>query len=181
MADFCVTIRDMPIDPIRSAPILARLVHADRTFRDAQEQRRQAIIDAVGAEIPLRDVAEAAGCSHESIRRMVAADGIVTIEFRRKAYPLTKDQVELLIYKLAGNAAGRFPRDVALLGAGDAWLPSAGKLAARLQAALSDEEGTPVTLDGKEAFALHQVLRLTQLTIPSTLARLRDAIGERLR
>jgi hypothetical protein len=153
-------------------------VNADRAFRDAQEQRRQAIIDAVRAEIPLRDVAEAAGCSHESVRRMVAADGVVTIEFRNTTYPLTKDDVELLVYKLAGYAAGRFPRDVALLGVGDAWLRPAGKLATELQSALSDEDGTAVTIAAKQAFALHQVLRLTYLTIPSTLARLRDALND---
>lgn len=168
----------MPIDPVHSATTLARLVNADRAFRDAQEHRRQAILDAVRAEIPLRDVAEAANCSHESIRRIVAADGVVTIEFRRKTYPLTRDQVELLIYKLAGYAAGRFPRDVELLGAGDAWPLPAGKLATALQAALSDEDGAAVKLDGNQAFALHQVLRLTHLTIPSTLARLADALAE---
>jgi hypothetical protein len=170
----------MPADPLHSATTLARLVNADRAFRDAQEQRRQAIIEAVRAEIPLRDVAEAAGCSHESVRRIVAADGVITIEFQRTTYPLTKDNIELLIYKLAGYAAGRFPQDVELLGAGNAWLRPAGKLAAALQSALADEDGAPVTVGGKEAFALQQVLRLTYLTIPSTLARLRDALNEAL-
>jgi hypothetical protein len=99
----------------------------------------------------------------------------------RRRTQWTKDQqVELLIYKLAGYAAGTFPQDVALLGAGDAWLLPSGKLAAALQAALSDEKGMPVTIDSKEAFALHQVLRLTHLTILSTLARLRNALGEGL-
>jgi hypothetical protein len=125
----------------------------------------------------LRQVAEAAGCSHESVRRIVAADGVVVLDFAGSTYPLTRDQVELLVYKLAGYAAGAFPRDVDLLGAGNEWLAPAGKLANALQSALSDENGSPVTLDQKQAFALHQVLRLTHLTIPSTLARLFEVLG----
>ena len=168
----------MPTDTLQTANALARLVNADRAFRDAQEHRRQAIIDAVRAEIPLREVAEAAGCSHESIRRIVAADGVVTIDFHGTTYPLTKDSVELLIYKLVGYAAGKIPRDVQLLGAGDAWLPTAGKLAAALQSALSDEDGAPVKLDINQAVALHHVLRLTYLTNPSALARLAEALAQ---
>jgi hypothetical protein len=163
-------------DAVSSATVLARLVQADQAFRDAQELRRQAIIEAVEEGVPLREVANAAGCSHESVRRIVAADGVVMVEFRRQSYPLTKEQVELLIYKLAGYGAGRFPRDVELLDAGDRWLPTAAQLAMALQVALG-EEGV-IKLDAKQAFALHQVLRLTRMTIPSSLASLAEALRE---
>ncbi len=168
----------MPVDQIQAATALARLAAAETKFRDAQELRRMAIIEAVRAEVPLRQVAAAAGCSHESVRRIVAADGVVTVEFAGHGYPLTRDQVELLVYKLAGYAVGAFPRDVDLLGAGSGWLAAAGTLARALQAALSDEEGDPVRLDQEQAFALHQVLRLTHLTIPSALAQLYASLGE---
>jgi hypothetical protein len=164
----------MNVDALSAATSLNRLVNANHDYRDAQELRRQAIIDAVQAGIPLREIADAAGCSHESVRRIVAADGVVIVEFRRRSYPLTREQVELLIYKLVGYGAGRFPRDVELLAAGDRWLPAAAQLAEVLQAALS-EEGV-VKLDAKQAFALHQVLRLTRMTIPSSLASLADAL-----
>ena len=161
-------------DALTSATALAHLVKANESYRDARERRRQAIIDAVAADLPLREVAEAAGCSHESVRRIVAADGAVVIELGDAAFPLTKETVELLIYKLAGYGAGRFPQDVKLLDAGEAWLPAAAGLAATLQAALS--EATVVQLEAQQAFALHQVLRLTHLTIPSTLASLAEAL-----
>lgn len=157
--------------------MLAGVGNADRVFRDAQERRRQQIVDAVRAGIPLREVASAAGCSHESVRRIVAADGALALEFRGAAYPLTKDQIELLIYKLAGYAAGRFPRDVELLGAGDGWLEAAGGLADVLQAALVDELSEVVRLDPGTAFALHQVLRLTHLTVPSVMSQLAEALA----
>jgi hypothetical protein len=43
---------------------------------EAQEERRQAILEAVRGGVSLRDVSGAAGCSHESVRRIVAADGV---------------------------------------------------------------------------------------------------------
>ena len=55
------------------------------------------------------------------------------------------------------------------------------QLADELHAAMADEDGTPVGLDDARAFALHQVLRLTEMTRPSTLSslaeRLRDKYG----
>ena len=171
----------MSADPIAAATALAGVVAAQAKFSDAQEARRVAIVAAVRADVPLREVAGAAGCSHESVRRIVAADGIVTLQLRTETYPLTRQTVDLLIYKLAGYAAGAFPRDVELLRAGTDWLPAAGQLAAALRAAISDAEGSPVSLDGPRAFALHQILRLTQMTIPSTLSDLYEALPNDLR
>ncbi len=85
--------------------------------------------------------------------------------------------VELLIYKLAGNADGRFAADLNVLGAGTGWLPAAGALADELHAATADESGCALQLDDKRAFALHQVLRLTQMTRPTALSSLAEALA----
>jgi hypothetical protein len=168
----------MIADPVEAATALARLVVAQAHFRDAQTQRRDAVVSAVRAGAPLRAVAEAADCSHESVRRIVAADGMVTIELGGNEYQLSQQTVDLLVYKLAGYAACAFPRDVQLLGAGSDWLPAAGELADALQSAMADEEDASVHLDEPKAHALHQVLRLTQMTIPSTLSRLADELAK---
>lgn len=167
-----------PSDPIAAATALARLEAVQARFREVAEERRQAILDAVKAEVPLRGVAAAADCSHESVRRIVAADGAVTLELGADTYSLTEQQVEMLVYKLAGSAKGAFPRDIELLGAGAEWLPAAAALADALQAAKADEEGRPVVLDQAKAFALYQVLRLTNFGRPDTLSRLYDALRE---
>jgi hypothetical protein len=167
----------VPADPAEAAITLARVVSAQRSFIDSREDRRQAIVTAVRAGVPLRDVAEAADCSHESVRRIAAADGIVAVEHGGNSYPLTHQTIEMLVYKLAGHGAGAFPRDVERLGAGTEWLPAAGKLASRLQAAMSDAEGVPIRLSDQQAFALHQVLRMTAMNIPSPLYDLFEALG----
>jgi hypothetical protein len=166
----------MHADPAEAATALAHVVRAQADYRRAQEERREAIVAAVQSTVSLREVAMAAECSHESVRRMAAADGVVSVELSGAAYPLTRQTVELLIYKLSGYARGAFPRDVELLGAGTAWLSDAGRLGKELEGALSDEVGGVVTLDRGHALALYQVLRLTQMTIPSTLSRLYDAL-----
>ncbi|MGN6869280.1 MAG: hypothetical protein ACTHMY_12840 [Solirubrobacteraceae bacterium] len=166
----------MPHDPFRAAHALARLEVAETHFLDAQEERRQAILDSVRADVPLREVAQVARCSHETIRRIVAADGAVTMEFARHAYPLPGQTVEVLIYKLAGNARGTFARDLERLSAGTGWLAAAGLLADELHGAMADEEGKPVRLDDARAFALHQVLRFTQMNRPSALSGLADSL-----
>ena len=111
------------------------------------------------------------------IRRIVAADGAVTVEFGDQTYVLPGQTVELLIYKLAGNADGRFAADLDVLRAGTAWLPAAGTLADELHAAMADETGGALRLDGNRAFALHQVLRLTQMTRPTALSSLAEALA----
>lgn len=167
----------MAVDPHGTADALARLVTAQTHLRDAQAQRRDAVVSAVRAGAPLRAVAEAADCSHESVRRIVAADGMVTLEIAGSEYPLSQQTVDLLIYKLAGYGAGAFPSDVQLLGAGSSWLPAAARLARALQSAMAKEAYASVRLDDVMAYALHQVLRLTQMTIPSTLSRLADDLA----
>src|SRR3954451_21300686 len=116
----------MPHDPIRAADALSRLQMAETRFLEAQDARRQAILESVRADVPLREVARVAHCSHETVRRIVAANGAVTLQFGDHDYPLPGQTVELLIYKLAGNARGTFPRDLERIDAGTAWLTAAG-------------------------------------------------------
>lgn len=171
----------MPHDPLNAAQALSQLQIAESRFLEAQEKRRQAILESAQADIPLREIAEIAHCSHETIRRIVAADGAVTLELDRHTFSLPGQTVELLIYKLAGNASGAFARDLEMLGAGSGWLVAARVLADELHAAMADDNGAPVALDDARAFALHQVLRLTEMTRPNTLSslaeRLRDKYG----
>jgi hypothetical protein len=164
-------------DPMRAAETLEQLIAAQARFRAAQEERRLTILAAVEAGVSLRDAAVAAECSHESVRRIVAANGEVTLELGGDTYLLTGPQVEDLIYKLSGSARGAFPKDVARLGNGDGWLPAAGLLADSLQTAMSDEEGRSVALDQATGFALLQVLRLSFTNGGTTLAHLRAALG----
>ena len=169
----------MPHDPLHAAKALSRLQVAEARFLEVQEERRQAILGSVRADVPLREVAQVAHCSHETIRRIVAADGAVTLELDNHAYPLPGQTIDLLIYKLAGNARGTFASDLDLLGAGTSWLVAAGALADELHAAVADEEGKPVQLDQPRAFALHQVLRLTEMTRPSTLSSLAEVLRDK--
>ena len=168
----------MPHHPIEAAGALSRLQLAQARFLEAQEERRQAILESVRTDVPLREVAQVAKCSHETIRRIVAADGAVTLEFGGHAYPLPGQTIDLLVYKLAGNARGTFARDLERLDAGSAWLVAAGLLADELHAAMSDEDGNPVVLDEPRAFALHQVLRMTEITRPSILSSLAEALRD---
>lgn len=169
----------MPYDPLVAAQALSRLNEVESRFLQVQEERRRAIVEAARADIPLRDVASAARCSHETVRRIVAADGEVTVEFAGRSYLLGGQTVELLIYKLAGHANGTFAADPALLDAGDGWLPAAGALANELHASMADEEGAPLILDDARAFALHQVLRHTGKGNPSVLSDLAEALTNR--
>ena len=175
----CHYICQVPHDPIRAANALSRLQAAEARFLEAQEARRQAILESVRADVPLREVAEVAHCSHETVRRVVAADGAVTLELDGREYPLPGQTVDVLIYKLAGHARGAFAADLDLLGAGTMWPAGAGVLADELQAAMADEAGNPVRLDETRAFSLHQVLRLTEMTRPSTLSGLADLLRDK--
>jgi hypothetical protein len=169
----------MPHDPLNAANALSRLQVAEGRFLEAQEERRQAILDSVRAAVPLREVAQVAHCSHETIRRIAAAGGAVTLELDGHAYPLPGQTIDLLIYKLAGNARGTFASDLEVLGTGTAWLVAAGVLADELHAAVADEEGKPVRLDEPRAFAMHQVLRLTEMTRPSILSSLAEVLRDK--
>ena len=169
----------MPHEPMKAVQAMARLRLAQEHFLEAQGERRQAILESVRADVPLRDVAQLARCSHETIRRFVAADGAVTIALDGQEYLLPGKTIDLLTYKLAGNARGSFPHDVELLSAGDGWLAAAGALADELYAAMGDENGKPVELDEVRAFALWQVLHATEMMRPGALHSLAEQLRQR--
>jgi hypothetical protein len=158
---------------------MARLRVAEEHFLEAQEERRQAILESVRADVPLREVAQLARCSHETVRRMVAAKGAVVIALDGNEYLLPGKTIDLLVYKLAGNARGSFPNDVQLLNAGGGWLAAAGVLADELHAAKGDDDGKPVKLDEARGFAVWQVLRATEMMRPSTLHNLAERLRRR--
>lgn len=166
-------------DPIEAADAIVALEGAQRTFREARAARREAMRAAVRAGAPLRDVARAADCSHEAVRRLATVDGSALLLLGSQEYPLTDEQVEMLIYKLAGSARGAFPKDIELLGAGTDWLLPAGELASALHEAHADDEADPLVLNDGWAFALYQVLRLTYTGRPTVLSRLYDDLLER--
>lgn len=176
----------MPRDPILAATALARLQNTLSRFHDAQAQlaavkteRDEAILDAVNAGAPLREVADVADISHETVRRIVAADGQVTLELDGETFRLTARQVEVQIYKLSGLAQGAWPGEIERLGAGTDWLPDAAKLAHQLQAAMANEEGAPVKLTEKTGWPLYLAICGTQYDGLSVFPRLREVLQGR--
>jgi hypothetical protein len=167
------------MDPFEAANALGRLCQRQEEFAKARQEREAAILECVRREVPLRDVAKAANCSHETIRRMVAADGSAVIEWDAASFPFAGSTVGLLVYKLAGYAQGTFAPDLAKLQAGTGWLTGAGVLAGELSAARGDEAVSAITLDDVRGFALHQVLCLTEMERPSVLAELAEALAAR--
>lgn len=157
---------------------MVALERAHRAYRDARGERREAMRAAVRLGAPLRDVARAADCSHEAVRRLAASEGSVLVLLSSQEYPLTEEQADMLIYKLAGSARGSFPKDIELLGAGTDWLPAAAELAHALNEAKEEDEAEPIVLDESSAFAMYQILRLTYTGRPTVLSRLYDALLE---
>lgn len=170
-----VTVDD-PEEKVRAIVVLEA---AQRSFREATAARREAMRSAVQAGVPLRDVARAAECSHESVRRIAVSQGAATLLLGTERYDLTEEQVDVLVYKLAGSAKGAFPKDIELLGAGTQWLTSAGELAHEMQAAKLGGNADPIVLNQDRAFALFQILRLTYTGRPTVLSRLYDVLRER--
>jgi hypothetical protein len=161
------------------ARLLSVVAAAQEKWADAQEHRRQAIVEAVKGGVSLRDVSSTAQCSYESVRRFVAADGVVALELDGTSYPLTAQEAEVLIYKLDGMAKGAFPQDLRMLAAGADWLPAAGQLASDLGVARSDDEGKPVVIDEAKGFALFQILRLTYFGGLSVFAQIFEVLLQR--
>jgi hypothetical protein len=166
----------MPHDPTAAALALARLQVAEQRFLEAQGDRRLAILDAVLADNPLRQVASTAHVSHDTIRRIVAKDGRVAIEFDGNEYRLSGQTIDDVLYKLTGFAHGAFSLNAAVHGTGNAWLAAAGDLAGQIEAARASETGDPVRLTDETAFALHQSLLQSAKTNPSVLLDLTEAL-----
>jgi hypothetical protein len=85
---------------LRAVAAKANRLHA------AEDAQREAIRTAHGAGVSLREIAAAAGLSHEQVRRIVLGESVapyfVTVE-RRGVSPL---QVELLVRAPSKRAAG---------------------------------------------------------------------------
>jgi hypothetical protein len=170
-------LRHMASRPHTATDALVALRDAQAAFDVASGARHVAILDAVRAGANLREIAQVAQCSHESVRRIAATNGGATLVLGDEDFALTEHQVEMLIHKLDGSARGAFPKDIELLAAGTEWLPAAGQLANRLQHARS-EESSAIVLDNGLAFALYQILRLTYTGRPTVLSRLYDVLFE---
>jgi hypothetical protein len=171
----------MPHDPIQAANALARLQVAEAKFVEASEERRIAILEAVRADNPLREVGDIAHCSRETIRRIVAAGGEATINLDDCDYLLPGQSVDFVLFRLKGFGQGAFRPNPAVHGTDDAWLGAADHLAGQIEAALSDETGEMVRLTNETAFALHQSLLQSQKTNPSVLVDLTEALGSKYR
>ena len=170
----------MPHDPIQAANALARLQIAEAKFTEAQEERRLAILKAVRADNPLREVADIARCSRETIRRIVASDGQVTIEFDRE-YRLGGQSINFVLFRLQGFGQRAFGPNPVIHGTDNTWLAAADHLAGRIEAARAQESGEPVRLTEQTAFALHQSLLQSQKTNPSVLLDLTEALARKYR
>jgi hypothetical protein len=166
----------MPHDPMQAASALARLQVAEAKCVEAQEERRLAILDAVRADNSLQQVADIAHCSRETVRRIVAADGQVTIELGGHEYRLSGKTIGFVLYRLQGFGAGAFAPNPLVHGTDDTWLPVAGGLAAEIDAARSNANGEPVHLSDAKAFALHQSLLQSQKENPGVLLDLTEAL-----
>jgi hypothetical protein len=152
------------------------LHEAQATFESASAARHEAMMDCVRAGISLREIAEAAHCSHESVRRTAALNGGATLVLGAEEFTLTEHQVEMLIYKLGGSAKGAFPKDIELLDAGTEWLTGAGELADTLHRTQAGQDSGPIVLGDRFAFALYQILRLTYTGRPTVLSHLYDVL-----
>lgn len=99
-----VTFSDMSTS--EAAVALGRLRERQGQFVAARQERQAAILDCVRSSVPLRDVARVAECSHETVRRVVAADRSAILAWEAATFALSGPTVGLLVYKLAGYAQG---------------------------------------------------------------------------
>jgi hypothetical protein len=157
-------------------------VRAAQTALDAaSEERDQSILNAIRAGSRLREVAEAAGISHEAVRRIAR---VLSIGFQLGStlYEVTDHQADVFVYKLAGFNVGKFPNDLELLDVGTDWLPAAGELASAIERVRRGEGAGPIILDRERrawGFALYQILRLSYMDRPTDVSRLFDALAQK--
>lgn len=133
--------------------LAAELADAQAAFADASERRRRAIVAAVAAGGSLRAVAEAAGTSHESIRRLLAEASGIELRFEGVRYPLSFHEASALAQQLDGLAA-RFAAE----GGGEPWSTRARRLADAIRSGLGAPD--PLVLDRDDATVLRQLLLL---------------------
>jgi hypothetical protein len=126
------------------------------------------------------------GCFQDTLsrrnRRLNVIAQVLTLKSDNRAYTLSRQQAELLIYKLSAMASGAFSREIDYLGAGKEWLPDASRLADSLYLALHDSIDVSIELDRARGFALYQVLRVTYTgRPPNALTSLYESLERRYR
>lgn len=162
---------------------LEALRRANLAYREAELDRRNAIIEASQAGAALREISEAVekDISPEVIRGVVGPRAGVAFEWGGDIFEISEPQTRALIYKADGYGAGAFPADVAKLDAGTDWLVAAAALGPRMRRVHVGLDAVPLRLKHDEAFALYQILRLTFMTgltpIADLLSRLHNDFG----
>jgi hypothetical protein len=150
-------------------------LEAQAAFEEASENREVAIRAAVRARVPRNQIATVTGASTETVRRLSRTSAF---DLDGAMYSITRRQLEVLLYKCSGYAAGAFMQDGALVEAGTDWLPAAGELAHELER-MQRGDTRPIKLTDKTGFALYQVLRLSYMSRPSDISSLYDALHRR--
>src|SRR5919108_428914 len=120
----------MSDDPISALSALQHaqtaFLEAQTAFEEASENREVAIRTAVRTGVPRNQIALVSGASTETVRRLSRTSAF---DLDGAMYSITRKQLEVLLYKCSGYAAGTFMQDVALVDAGTDWLAAAGELA----------------------------------------------------
>jgi hypothetical protein len=163
---------------VNKASALLEVRAAQAAFESGREKRDEAVVTAIRAGSRLREVAEAAGISHEAVRRIAR---VLSVEFELgdELYEVTDYQADVFVYKLAGFNVGKFPGDRERFNMGTDWLPAAGELAQAIERVRGGEEEGPISLDGSRGawgLALYQVLNLSYMDRPSDVSRLFDGL-----
>jgi DNA-binding transcriptional MerR regulator len=153
-----------------------RTTHA--AFTESALRRNEAIIAASETGCTLREISNAldSELSHEVIRGIVGPKAGVAFEWEGDVFQVSEPQTRALIYKAEGFGRGAFSGDVALLAAGEEWLPAAADLAIVMRQVHVGLSNEPITLDRAHGFALFQILRLTYMTL-SQLSDLRERLA----
>jgi len=149
-------------------------------FDDIAELRRQRMLEAVEAGNSLRQVADVAHCSYESVRRVIEPQAII-LEWNGGEYLMAEHVTRVLEYKASGYGRNAFPADVERIGAGTGWLPAAAEFGRQIQRIQRGESDEAIALTDETAYALFLILTLTYTGRPSRLADLFDDLSAKYR
>lgn len=155
---------------------LEKLVRVQANYEDLATRRQGAIIDALNAGNSLRAVAEAAGCSYESVRRLAGPEAVI-FEWSGATYVMTFEVTRMLEYKAEGFANGAFRNEsYEQVHAGAGWQKAASKLFREIRRSRRGETKV-IRLTDDLARALYLILTATNTGRPSRLADLRDDLS----